>query len=184
LSGLENPRRRRIRFLTLIWCAFIARGIFYSSLFPIWEGYDEPFHFAFIQYLVTRKTLPLPTTPVSKEVQAPLHLLPLPGTLRRHGYPAPMITYDEFWRRDDRQRQQLQQAFRNIPKEWTKEPATEPVRNYEAQQPPLYYALLSVPLCGTGFLDLASRVLLLRVLSVVVASVAIPFGYLASKGRS
>jgi len=180
LSGLENPRSGRIRFLTLIWCAFIVRGIFYSAIFPIWEGYDEPFHFAFIQYLVTREALPLPTTPVSREVQASLHVLPLPGTLLRHGYPAPMITHDEFWRLDDRQREQLEQRFRNIPEEWTKEPATEPIRNYEAQQPPLYYALFSVILRCIGVLDLASRILLLRVFGVIVASVSIPFGYLAA----
>jgi hypothetical protein len=177
----KNPCAGRITFLILIWCAFVARGIFYSAVFPVWEGYDEPFHFAFIQSLVTQMKLPTATTQVSREVQASLHALPLPGTILRHGYPPPLITHDEFWKLDSNQREHLQQEFLNIPKEWAREPATENSRNYEAQQPPLYYVLFSVPLRGTRVWDLASRVFLLRVLGIIVASAAIPFGYLVGR---
>ncbi|PYS25341.1 MAG: hypothetical protein DMG11_23080 [Acidobacteria bacterium] len=37
--------------LAAIWVIFLCKGIFYSLLFPIWEGFDEYAHFAFIQYL-------------------------------------------------------------------------------------------------------------------------------------
>src|ERR1700737_3723248 len=62
-----NARGMGRKFLVLIWCVFLARGVFYSALLPIWEGYAEPIHFAFVQYLETTHKLPLPTTPVSRE---------------------------------------------------------------------------------------------------------------------
>lgn len=168
-------------FLILIWCVFLARGVFYSAVLPVWEGYDEPFHFSFVQYLVTNRRLPVPTDLVSREIQTSLHLLPLPWTLQKHGYPPPILTHDAFWRLDAQQRQRLQQELGRIPREWAREPSTEPIRNYEAQQPPLYYVLFSPALRGMESLDLAARLLLLRVLSVVVSSFVIPLGYLVAR---
>ncbi len=176
-----SARGRGRKFLVLIWCVFLARGVFYSTFLPIWEGYDEPIHFAFVQYLDTTHRLPLPTTPVSREIQSSLHLLPLPWTLRLHGYPKPIFTHDEFWELDVQQRDHLEQEFRRIPKEWASEPGTELIRNYEAQQPPLYYVLLAAPLQLTANLTLPSRILVLRLLSVIVASLLVPLGYLVSR---
>lgn len=145
-----NTRRRDRKFLILIWCVFLARGVFYSTFLPIWEGYDEPIHFAFVQYWGTTHRLPLPTTPVSREIQSSLHLLPLPWMLRLHGYPKPIFTHDEFWKLDGQQRNHMEQEFRRIPKEWASEPGTELITNYEAQPPPLYYVLLAAPLPVNG----------------------------------
>jgi hypothetical protein len=159
---------------------FVVRGVFYSTALPVWEGYDEPFHFAFVQYLVTSHRLPISTTLVSREIQTSLHLLPLPWTLQKHRYANPILTHGAFWRLDAQQREHLQRQFRQIPREWAGEPATEPIRNYEAQQPPLYYVLFSLPLRGMGSLELPSRVWLLRVLSILVASLLVPLGYLVA----
>lgn len=177
----ECKRGRGRRFLVLVWFVFLARGFFYSAALPIWEGYDEPIHFAFIQYFDTNRNLPLPTSRVSREIQASLHLLPLPWMLRFYGYPKPIFTHDEFWKLDAQQRDHLEQEFRLIPREWAREPATELITNYEAQQPPLYYMLLSLPLRGMANLTLPSRVLALRLLSVIVASFLVPLGYLVSR---
>jgi hypothetical protein len=173
-------RPRAAIFLVLVWCGFVVRGVFYCSVLPVWEGYDEPFHFAFVQYLVTDNRLPVTTTLVSREIQASLHSLPLPWMLQKQGYANPTVTHDAFWKLNVQQREQLQRQFRQIPREWASEPATEPIRNYEAQQPPLYYVLLSLPLRGMTRLELASRVWFLRVLSVLVASIAVPLGYLVA----
>src|SRR3974390_3145189 len=118
----ECKHRRVRRFLLLVWFVFVARGCFYSAALPLWEGYDEPFHFAFIQYFETHHGLPLPTNRVSREIQASLHLLPLPWMLRLHGYPKPIFTHDEFWNLDAQQRDQLEEEFRQIPREWAREP--------------------------------------------------------------
>lgn len=176
----SGPRTRATIFLVFIWCGFVVRGVFYSTVLPVWEGYDEPFHFAFAQYLVTSNRLPISSTLVSREIQTSLHLLPLPWTLQKHRYADPILTHDAFWKLDVQQREHLQRQFRQIPKEWAREPATEPIRNYEAQQPPLYYVLFSLPLRGMSSLELPSRVWLLRVLSVLVASIVVPLGYLVA----
>jgi hypothetical protein len=173
-------RTRAATFLVLVWCVFIARGVFYCSILPVWEGYDEPFHFAFVQYLVSSHRLPVPTTLVSREIQASLHSLPLPWTLQKQGYANPLFTHDAFWKLDVMQREQLQRQFRQIPKEWAGEPATEPIKDYEAQQPPLYYVLFSLPLHGMSSFELPSRVWVLRILSVLVASIVVPLGYLVA----
>jgi 4-amino-4-deoxy-L-arabinose transferase-like glycosyltransferase len=101
--------------------------------------------------------------------------------LRLYGYPKPIFTHDEFWKLDAQQRDHLEQEVRRIPKEWAREPATELITNYEAQQPPLYYALLALPLRLTANLTLPSRVLVLRLLSVIVASFLVPLGYFVAR---
>jgi hypothetical protein len=173
-------RTRAATFLVLIWCVFVVRGVFYCSVLPVWEGYDEPFHFAFVQYLVSSHRLPIPATLVSREIEASLHSLPLPWTLQKQAYANPILTHDAFWKLDVLQREHLQRQFRQIPKQWAEEPATELITDYEAQQPPLYYLLFSLPLRGISSLELPSRVWLLRVLSVLVASTLVPLGYLVA----
>src|ERR1035441_1087820 len=64
------------RLLLLLWAAFIIRGLWYSAAMPIWEGYDEPYHFAYLQHLAAGGLSP-GTAVVSLEVQHSLHLLPL-----------------------------------------------------------------------------------------------------------
>jgi hypothetical protein len=41
------------RIVVLIWVAFFLRGAFYASILPVWEGFDEYAHFAFIHHLKT-----------------------------------------------------------------------------------------------------------------------------------
>ncbi len=53
----------------------------------------------------------------------------------------------------------------------------KPIQNYESQQAPLYYWLFAIPLRWMGSLPLLSRVYLLRILSLVLASLAIPLMY-------
>src|SRR3979411_2134260 len=90
----SSTRTRVTTFLVLIWCVFVVRGVFYCSVLPVWEGYDEPFHFAFVQYLVSDNRLPVTTTLVSREIQASLHSLPLPWMLQEQGYANPTVTHD------------------------------------------------------------------------------------------
>jgi len=47
---MEAKRQYRV-LLVAIWLAFLSRGLFYSVQQPMWEGYDEWAHFAFIQHI-------------------------------------------------------------------------------------------------------------------------------------
>jgi 4-amino-4-deoxy-L-arabinose transferase-like glycosyltransferase len=163
------------RMLLLLWTCFMVRGIFYSVLFPVWEGYDEFAHFAVVQHLVTTHLLPLTTTPVSKEVQESLKLVPLPWLLR--DLELPHTTHDEYWKLPEEERNRRQRAFGLLPREWAKQPGTVKLLNWEAQQPPLYYWILSFPLQLAGDWSLPGRVVLLRLLSVGLASLVVPLGF-------
>ncbi len=77
------PRSSNVRLLVLIWAFFLIRGCFYSSLFPLWEGYDEFAHFAYVQYLSNSQGLPIPQqSELSTEIHDSLELVPLPWELR------------------------------------------------------------------------------------------------------
>src|SRR5438309_248236 len=43
------------RLLFLVWIAFVTRGLFYCVQQPMWEGYDEWAHFAYIQHVAARQ---------------------------------------------------------------------------------------------------------------------------------
>ena len=167
--------------LIILWLVFILRGSFYAAILPIWEGYDEPYHFASLQYMVASGTPPSLKTRISREVSASFHVLPLPWMLRLHGVSPPLYTHEDFWKLTVEQRAELQKSFHQIPPDWAKQPSPEALLNYEAQQPPLYYFLSSIPLRLVQDRSLESRVLILRLMSIVVASFAVPIGYLVAK---
>src|SRR5204863_9583336 len=93
---------------------FPSSRLFYAAILPIWEGYDEPFHFAYIQYLVSTRTTPTLATHVSRQVDASLHVLPLPWTIKSQAIPKPLYTHDDFWRVSAPQRELLTSKFKEI----------------------------------------------------------------------
>jgi 4-amino-4-deoxy-L-arabinose transferase-like glycosyltransferase len=158
----------------------MVRGCFYCALLPVWEGYDEPYHFAFIQYVAAHKGLPVPSTPVSREVQESMHLLPLSWEQRLHALTPPIYTEDSYWRLSPADRHALQQQVLAVPREWGRETGTTPAL-YEAQQVPLYYWVMAGPLGLAAQWSLPARVFLVRILGVLMASWCIPFGYAAAR---
>ncbi len=173
---------RHARIIALLWICFLLRGIFYCFLFPLWEGYDEYTHFAFVQDLSQGRSLPLATSPVSREVEESLKLVPLPWLLRDLGLPH--RTHDDYWRLPEEERRSRQEQLRLMPQEWQRLPASASRRellNWEAQQPPLYYWLLAQPLRAASNSSLPARVMLLRLLSIGIVSLAIPFGFVIAK---
>jgi len=168
------------RLLWLIWICFVLRGLFYASMLPLWEGYDEWSHFAYVQHLAASHGLPVVSeTPVSLEVQESLQLVPLPWMMRN--YQLPHVTHDEFWRLPEPEREDRQQRLLSLPRNWAERPGSEGLRIYEAQQPPFYYWLMSWPLRVFSGSPLAERVILLRWLNVVVASLFVPLGFLTAR---
>jgi 4-amino-4-deoxy-L-arabinose transferase-like glycosyltransferase len=153
-----------------------VRGCFYCVLLPTWEGYDEPYHFAFVEYVTHHNALPIPSTPVSREVQESLHLLPLSWEQRLHVLAPPIYTHDSYWQLSDAERTRLQRQFRALPPEWQAQPGTAPTM-YEAQQGPLYYWLMSLPMRLVTRWTLSARVMLVRLLSVMLSSLLVPIAY-------
>ena len=82
------------RWLLLTYA--LTNAALYSMLLPLWEGFDEPFHFGYVQYLANGKGFPDPrTTALSKEVGVSLLLAPASLSVQRN---LPQVTsYPEFF---------------------------------------------------------------------------------------
>jgi 4-amino-4-deoxy-L-arabinose transferase-like glycosyltransferase len=169
------PRTKTL--VILLWLAFLVRGAWYCAVLPAWEGYDEAYHFAALQHIASGQGLAHTDTPISLEVQKSLHLLPVPWELQFQSIPRPLITHEDFWKLPADERRQRIDAVHMLNPEAGSQPSAEPILNYEAQQPPLYYWVFAVPLRWMSSLPLLSRLYLLRFLNLLVASVAIPIAY-------
>lgn len=148
----------------VLWLCVFAKLIFYSSFVPLWEGYDEFSHFAFVEHLVKTRTLPdLRNAPTAPEIVESLRAGPVPWTIRNW---TGSMTYDDFWsgRRPAT----------------TGAPFTNP-RLYEAQQPPLAYVLLAIPYAAFRQTSLPTRVWIVRIAGGLIASLAVPFGFLLAR---
>ncbi|MBI3698720.1 MAG: hypothetical protein HY238_28255 [Acidobacteria bacterium] len=165
-------------WLFLVWLCFLGRGIFYATVLPLWEGYDEYAHFAYVQYLALYAELPTSGMRISREVEQSLRIVPVPWMLRQSCSP-PCLVHDDYWKLSDVERAERRRQLRVLDPDPSG--ATEKLFLYEAQQPPLYYWLLSWPLGAAGSWSLAGRVLLLRWLSVAIASLVIPLGFLLAR---
>jgi 4-amino-4-deoxy-L-arabinose transferase-like glycosyltransferase len=165
--------------LALIWACFLLRALFYCSVIPLWEGYDEFSHFAFIQHFAATGTIPdARHTNSSREVQESMRLTPMPWMqrdLRQN------VTHDAWWRLPFPERAHRERRLRALPPQWATETPQDFVPIYEAQQPPLYYVLLSAPYRLLSATNLVTRVWWLRLFTAALASLVIPLGFLTAR---
>ena len=151
-------------------------------MFPLWEGWDEYAHFAYLQHVVNTDSLPHFDSPLSREIDESMRLAPLPYELRWIG--PPYLTEPQWWALPESERADRLRRLAELPAEYAKQPSAHKFVSYEAQQPPLYYWLLSMPLRLVEAWHLWARVLLIRLLSMALASLAIPLTWLAAKGTA
>jgi hypothetical protein len=117
---------------TSLIAAFLARAPLYLSVFPPFEGWDEPQHLAYIVHLDETGTVPVMNSSI-----VPFSLRPLfvgmpqspPGADQLRDWGA--LSYADYWRTGP-------------PADASRE-ATFSFRLYQAQHPPLAYAL-AVPI--------------------------------------
>ena len=163
----------------VLWLCFLIKLIFYASFVPLWEGYDEFAHFAFVQQLADTHELPdLLTARASREVEESLRLTPVPRTIRQ--WTPGWITYDDFRRLPDLSRQQRERELKEIPRALAREPAPN-LRAYEAQQPPLAYLLYSIPYAAFQGAGLLTRAWVVRIAGAAIVSLVIPFGFILAR---
>jgi hypothetical protein len=133
----------------------VLNAVLYASLLPLWDGFDEPFHYGYVQTLSRQRTLPrLGQTGLSEEVWQSLPLAPASARVQRN---LPIVmTFGEYFRLDPTARARLRTALISLPPTLADVPTK--MQNYEAQHPPLAY----VPLAVADIL-LKDQPLLLRV---------------------
>lgn len=172
----RNEMKTRV-LLSLVYIAFLLKGAFYCLVFPVWEGYDEFAHYAFVEYLAVNYELPEQNTRISEDVQTSLALAPLPWMLRRLG--PPHLTHDDYWRLPEHERRKRENQLPALGIGLQSHQANDFL--YEGKQPPLYYWLLSWIFRLSEGMSLPQRVFMLRFVSVFIASAVIPIAFATGK---
>ncbi|RPJ86775.1 MAG: hypothetical protein EHM18_04490 [Acidobacteria bacterium] len=180
LTGWSSVAAGHRRALLLIWAIFLVRAGFYLSFTPLWEGFDEHAHFAYIQLMAVEGRLPVADKDrISQEVYSSLKQAPLPWQPGGFGIG---LTHDQYWKLDEADRRRLEAGLRALdPSLGRTEIAADQTNpflfQYERQHPPLYYALCLTPYRLVDRLNLIDRVFLIRAVSILIASGLIPAGF-------
>jgi hypothetical protein len=137
-----------------IWLFAFCNVVLYASVLPLWEGFDEPFHYGYVQYLWTQHQLPvIGKAALSEEVWNSLHTTPGSYLVKRN---LPFVeTFEDWFRRGGpRDNAPVGDKFKVVPS----------ALNYEAQQAPLAYVMMTVPDMLLSHVGLPLRICFLRVL--------------------
>lgn len=153
----------------LLVCYGILNSVLYVSLLPLWDGFDEPFHYAYVQALSHGCGLPvLGRTTIFEEIWQSLAIAPGSYAVKKN---LPVVTtFQQWFNLEPADRARLRGQLESL-RPGTGCASVGPL-NYEAQQAPLAYALLAVPDYLLMRLPLLDRVWWLRLLCAIAASVA------------
>ncbi len=154
----------------------ILNGVLYASLLPLWEGFDEPFHYGYVQSVSRHRALPrLHQSVLSEEIWTSLKLAPASHVVARN-IPV-VITYREYFALPQVDRATLRSRLKSIPPSLGYRDSM--ALNYEAQQAPLAYLLLAIPDRLWRETPLLDRIWRLRVLCVTASCLLMAAGTLS-----
>ena len=172
-------RDRTMWLVILLFAA--ANGINYALLLPLWEGFDEPFHYSYVVELATKQTVPkLARSTLSTEIWQSLTFAPASHVVQRN---IPELkTYGQYFALSDQDRHELRSQLENIPVSYRGVP--DPIHgNYEAHQPPVAYMLMAIPDGALSRCSLLTRIRALRIFVVIFGIALTACGTLALCGE-
>jgi hypothetical protein len=147
----------------------LANAILYAGLLPLWDGFDEPFHYGYVEQLWRRHSLPvLHDATLTQEIWDSFPLAPASYLVKRN-VPA-VIEFGEYFSLPPAARVDLRRRLEALDPRTAAVPAGG--LNYEAQQSPLAYALLAPFDAVLSGMTLIHRILLLRLLCGLSAAIA------------
>ena len=162
--GIDLARRAILAFA-------IVNAALFSALLPLWEGFDEAYHYGYVEELWQSPRLPVyARTPLPYDVVASFQLAPVSNVSRRAIPEA--IAYDAWFALPDGERERRRHALQQL----TADSRAVSRANYQAHQPPLAYMLLAPLDWSLARLPLTVRVLVLRLFCGVCAVVLLFFG--------
>ena len=162
------------RNLTIV--AFFLRGAFYCAEQPMWEGFDEWAHFGYIQHLAQSGRAPSRSEQVSDELRRSVELVPISAAATESS--AGSLTHDAFWQLPLEERLSRERELRELRPSYKSEPlANNVLRQYEAQQPPLYYSFLALVYRAVKDYSLPTRVFILRFVTLFIGALGILLGW-------
>src|SRR5260370_41873115 len=129
------------RTRALILAYGLLSAAFYCALLPLWEGFDEFYHYGYVQHVSTTWSIPVIwKTPISRELWNSLDFEPVSHFLQPY-FQRPTTKFEDYFRLSADQRIARRQALDTIPSALRREPS--PRDDYEAKQSPLSYLLLA-----------------------------------------
>jgi hypothetical protein len=161
--------------LWLLIIVTIAQGALFIFVTPQWEGFDEAFHYAYIQYIAEHGKLPIYGKDlISRELTQSFRLLPL-SVPANSNLGNRYTSFPDYWKLSDSTRQEREKALKSIDPRLRSIPdeSQEACLNYEAQHPPLYYLLCAVIYKLFCRCSLSALSLILRAFSFFIGSLSI-----------
>jgi hypothetical protein len=149
----------------------IVNASLYAALLPLWEGFDEAFHYSYIESLwQSRRFLAMGQTLLTEDVSKSFDLAPVADNVHKE---IPDTTTFDQWRAlpdivKQQRRVHLEQLRPNS--SITNRP------NYEAHQPPLAYGTLAPVDWLASRAAITTRVLLLRLIAAILSTVMVYLG--------
>ena len=144
-------------------------AVLYAGLTPLWEGFDEPFHYAYVQQLWRTRSLPVQRhTCLSEEVWQSFTLAPASYLVKRNLSMA--TSFDDYFRLDAAERQSRRRQLEQLDPKLAAVESGCP--NYESQQAPLAYAVLGPINRLWSATPLPGRVFRLRLVCALAAWLA------------
>ena len=142
---------------------------------PLWEGWDEPFHYAYVEEISVHHQFPvLGKSTLSKEIEDTLKLTPLPIYLA-NSVPE-SVSFSEWHTLPAHVRACLRNRLGLLLP--SSRYQSSRFLNYEAQQAPLAYVILSPLNQLLATRQIGERVVCLRLLEATVAILTLLFGLL------
>jgi hypothetical protein len=156
-----------MRRLFLLLIAYgVINAIAYSCLLPLWEGFDETYHYGYVQYLSTNLRLPvLGPGVLSQEIWHSFEFQPVSHYLQP--FTRAPLSFSDYFAKSPEERARLRQQLESIPGGEKFQPQLDKP-NYELNQSPLPYLLMAAIDRVLLNQPLPTRVLWIRLLSSLV----------------
>jgi hypothetical protein len=153
------------------WIAIVLYGVLnaaaYSCLLPLWEGFDEGYHYGYTQSLSTTLRFPvLGHTALSREIWRAYQLAPVSHYLQP--FTKAPLNFTDYFALSQEERRQRRHELETIPDNYKFEPQMDKP-NYEVNQSPLPYVwMAAIDRVLSGW-PLPTRVLWLRLIGSMAA---------------
>ena len=149
----------------------LVNACLFSGLLPLWEGFDEAFHYAYVETLWQTDRLPvLGRTLIPEDVSKSFDFAPVSYIVQRLNPQA--ISYDVWFSLTHAEKERRRNELTLLPAN----PENSSRPNYEAHHPPLAYIVLALLDRLMSRTPITVRVLVLRLFAAVSSTVLLYLG--------
>jgi hypothetical protein len=149
----------------------LVNACLYSAVLPLWEGFDEAFHYGYVETLWQTRRLPvLGRTLLPADIWRSLALAPVSPIV--HRWFAQTIAYNAWFSLPAPSKEQRRNDLDRL----RPEAAPSSVPDYEAHHPPLAYLVLAPIDWSISGAPIRVRVLVLRLVGAVLSIILLFFG--------